>query len=67
LPVAGQKRVPILAQVRRLKAGDDRGEGNHLTAPHWIEKRRIKALMRALAWSLVWRVRWVYLAVVRME
>ena len=49
----------ILPEVVRFKAADDVGEGNHLTDPHWIEKRLIKVLMRALAWSLVWLVRWV--------
>ena len=49
LGVAGQDRGRILLEVVRFKAGDDGGEGNHLTVPHWIEKRLIKALMRALA------------------
>jgi hypothetical protein len=34
LPLAGQNRVPVLVQGCRLKAGDDRGQGNHLTVPH---------------------------------
>jgi hypothetical protein len=57
--VAGQDRGGILLEIIRFKAGDDGREGNHLTAPHWIVKPLINALMRALAWSLVWLVRWV--------
>jgi hypothetical protein len=36
-----------------LETGNDRGQRNHLTVLHWIEKRCIKALMRALVESLV--------------
>ena len=57
--VAGQDRCLILPQVIGLKALDDGAEGNHLTAPQCSVKRLIKLLMRVLASSLVWRVRWV--------
>lgn len=59
LALAGQQGGRILPKGVRFEAADDVGEGNHLTVPHWIEKRLIRALMRALAWSLVWLVRWV--------
>jgi len=49
LAVAGQNGLAILLQVGRLMATDDVGESNHLTVPHAIEKRSIKALMRTLA------------------
>ena len=38
-----------------------------MTAPQCSVKLLIKLLMRVLACSLVWLVRWVYRAVVRME
>ena len=57
--VAGQDRGLILPQVIGLKALDDGAEGNHLTAPQCSVKLLIKLLMRVLACSLVWLVRWV--------
>jgi hypothetical protein len=59
LALAGQQRVRILLEAVGFEAGNDGSQRNHLTAPHWIEKRCIKALMRVLAASLVWLVRWV--------
>ncbi len=49
LTLAGQQGLAILPEVVRLEAGDDIGEGDHLTVPHWIEKRLIKASIQALA------------------
>jgi hypothetical protein len=37
MELAGQERVRMLAQAIGFEAGNDRGQGNHLTAP--IESR----------------------------
>lgn len=59
LAVAGQDRTLVLVQEVRLKALDDGGQRNHVTAPQCRVKLFIKVLMRTLAWVLVWLVRWV--------
>ena len=59
LGVAGQAGGAVLAQVVRLKAFDEGGETDHLTTPQCTEQPLIRALLRALAWSLVQVVRWV--------
>ena len=57
--LAGQNGVVVLRQAICLKAFDDRCQGDHLTPAQSMLKRFIKASMRTLIWSLVWRVRWV--------
>jgi hypothetical protein len=66
-PLAREQAILVFCQQRRLEGFDDRCEADHLTAPHAMEKPFIKALMSRVALCPVWRVRWVYLAVVRME
>ena len=59
LAVARQDCGFVLVQEVRLKLTDDAGQCDHLTAPQCSVKRLIKLLMRVLASSLVWWVRWV--------
>ena len=63
----GQERTLVLGQERRLKGFDDRREPHHRTVPHPMEKPFISALIACVALWAVLEVRWVYLAVVRME
>src|SRR3990170_7105072 len=65
--MAWQRARCILRQKRRLKGVDDGSEPDHLTSPHAMENRAIKALIRWEAFSPVLAVRCVYFAVVRIE
>lgn len=59
LALTGQQHMRILRKAGAPETIDDRRKRNHLTAPQRIAKRSIKALMRSLAASWVWLVRWV--------
>ena len=67
LALAGQERVAVAGQELGLEGIDDGGQGDHCTAPHAIAKPSIRALMSWVALCPVWAVKWVYLAVVRIE
>jgi hypothetical protein len=65
--VAGQYGALVLLEVVLPEAINDGGHGDHVTFPHLMVKRLIKASMRSLALSLVSLVRCVYLEVVKMD
>ena len=62
-----QERLTILCEERRLEGLDDGSEADHLTCLQSTKKPLINPSMSRYALSLVWAIRWVYLAVVRME
>ena len=59
LPLAGEQPVPVALQKIGLEGFNDVGEADHFTPPQPIEIWSIRWLMRSLALSLVWSVRWV--------
>ena len=65
--LAGQQLAAVAGQQVRLEGADDRCHRNHRTAPQVISKAAINASIRSMARWPVRSVRWVYLAVVRIE
>ena len=65
--VRRQQRIAVAFQELGLEGVDDRREPDHLTCPQSMRKPLIKALIFWLAWRSVVELRWVYLAVVRIE
>ena len=59
LSVHGAEPGSVLDEELRLEGVDERSEADHLTDPQAMVKPSIRALIRSMAWCLVWSVRWV--------
>ena len=59
LSVHGAELGSVLREELRLEGVDGRSEADHLTIPQAMVNPSIRALMRSMAWCLVWSVRWV--------
>ena len=57
--VLGSQALPVLREERRLESVDEPSQANHLIAPQAMVNPSIRALIRSMAWCLVWSVRWV--------